>query len=157
MVLVAAHDDDGAVGVVLNRPTETTVAEAVPPLSSLVGPDDPLYLGGPVQPGSPVLLAEFADPDRPDVPVMGAIGFVTDEMAEDAVSTIRRARVFAGHAGWGPGQLEGELADDGWIIEPALPDDVFADPAVDLWRTVVGRKGPAFRLLQTMPYDPSLN
>jgi putative transcriptional regulator len=65
--------------------------------------------------------------------------------------------VFAGYAGWGGGQLEDELARDDWIVEPAVPDDVFAGDAVDLWRDVLRRKGGVFELVARMPDDPSLN
>ena len=70
---------------------------------------------------------------------------------------IRRARVFAGHAGWGPGQLEDELGEEAWIIEPPLRDEIFTEEPEDLWSAVLRRKGNRFALLATMPPDPSLN
>jgi putative transcriptional regulator len=70
---------------------------------------------------------------------------------------VRRARVFAGHAGWGPGQLEDELAEDAWIIEPPRREEVFTDDPDDLWAAVLRRKGRRYALLSTMPPDPSLN
>jgi putative transcriptional regulator len=70
---------------------------------------------------------------------------------------LRRARVFAGLAGWSPGQLEAELERDDWVLEPALPDDVFSDEPDALWGAVLERKGGSFALLARMPPDPSLN
>jgi putative transcriptional regulator len=70
---------------------------------------------------------------------------------------VRRARVFAGYAGWGPGQLEGELEEGSWLVEPATPDDVFSATPDELWSEVVRRKGPDYTLLASMPFDPSAN
>jgi putative transcriptional regulator len=156
IVLIARHDEDGAVGVVLNRPAEATVSDAAPPLTTLVGPDEPLFLGGPVQPQAAVVLAEFEHPENVDVVAFGSIGFLVDEDPE-AVGGIRRARVFAGHAGWGAGQLEAEMEEDSWIVEPALAEDVFTPDPDRLWSDVLRRKGGQFQMLSTMPFDPALN
>jgi putative transcriptional regulator len=156
VVLIARHDDDGAVGVVLNRTAEATVEDAAPPLAALVGPDQPLFLGGPVQPQAAVVLAEFAHPENVDVVAFGSIGFLVDE-DPTAVGGIRRARVFAGHAGWGAGQLEAEMEEGSWIVEPALPEDVFTPHPDRLWSQVLRRKGREFQMLSTMPFDPALN
>jgi putative transcriptional regulator len=66
-------------------------------------------------------------------------------------------RVFAGYSGWGPGQLEDEIGEDAWLSVPAQPDDVFGDEPELLWERAVGRLGPAYRMLRTMPFDPSAN
>jgi putative transcriptional regulator len=127
VVYMAEHTDEGAMGLVLNRPAETTIAEAVPDLEWLA-----------------------AD---------GGAGFVPAEIDDrDAFAAgVRRTRVFAGHSGWGPGQLEAELEEDSWIVEPAERGDVFtADPEA-LWSRVLRRKGREYVLLATMPMDPSLN
>ena len=68
-----------------------------------------------------------------------------------------RRRVFAGYAGWGIGQLEAELADEDWILEPALPDDAFTDDPDELWRDVLRRKGGIYELVARMPEDPRVN
>jgi putative transcriptional regulator len=70
---------------------------------------------------------------------------------------VHRARVFAGYAGWSPDQLEAELETSDWIAEPARPDDLFGDPGDDLWADVLRRKGGPYRLVATMPFDPTLN
>jgi putative transcriptional regulator len=157
VVLIGHHDDDGAVGVVLNQPLEATVEEAAPPLSTLVPSGEPLFRGGPVQPESAVVLADFEDPERAAVLALDSIGFLPEESDTDSLGVIRRARVFAGYAGWSAGQLEAEMAEDSWHATRALPGDVFTDSPEGLWAAAVGRLGPGFRLLTTMPRDPTLN
>lgn len=159
VVLMIEHNDDGAAGIVLNRPSETLVIEAVPQLGPVTGTDEPVYVGGPVEGGAVVVLAEFADGEEPAVPVLGdAIGFAAlDEESDDLAETTTRRRVFAGYAGWGSGQLEGELEREDWIVEPASADDVFGDDVDGLWSTVLRRKGGVYELVSRMPEDPSLN
>ena len=158
VVLIADHDGDGALGVILNRPSGATVGEAVPELGSLVGPDEAVFVGGPVQPDAAVILGEFNDPDRAGLLAFGSVGFlVGDVSVEDAIGLVR-ARVFVGYAGWAPGQLEAEMEEPhAWIPEPARPEDIFASDPERLWERVVGRKGQEFAFLRTMPFDPSLN
>lgn len=157
VVLVGEHSVDGALGVVLNRALDVTVGEVFPPLGKLVAPDDSLFQGGPVQPQSPVLLAELTDPALADILVFGSVGFLVGDVPEGIHTSILRARVFAGYSGWGPGQLEGEMEVDSWITDPARVDDVFTDNPELLWSRVLERKGPEFRRLSRMPYDPSMN
>jgi putative transcriptional regulator len=158
VVAIANHDDDGALGIVLNRPSETEVVEAVPELESVVDRDEIVYVGGPVQPASIVVLAEFQNPAEAAFLVVDAIGLVSDRTGLDRLgdATARR-RIYAGYAGWGPGQLEAEIERDDWIVEPARPEDVFAEDPLDLWGRVLDRKGGQFRLLARMPVDPSVN
>jgi putative transcriptional regulator len=157
VVLVGHHDDEGAVGVILNRSLEVSVREAVPPLAELVEAGEPIFSGGPVEPGGVIVLADFVDPSVAEVIALGSIGFLPPEGPEDLRDGIRRARVFAGYAGWGAGQLEEELADDDWILEPAVPGDVFHHEPARLWDDVLRRKGRDFDMLRLMPVDPSLN
>jgi putative transcriptional regulator len=157
VVLVGHHDEEGAVGVVLNRPTETTVAEAAPPLVDLVGGDEPVFVGGPVQPQSAVVVADFEHPEAARLIAFGTVGFLPDESDPEVIGPIRAARLFAGYTGWGPGQLEDEIGEDSWIVEPAAPADVFTEDPDHLWEDVLRRKGRRFDLLRTMPVDPSMN
>jgi putative transcriptional regulator len=158
VVLVGEHGGNGAIGVVLNRPSEVTVEEAVPTLSELVGGESVVHVGGPVQQQAVVVLGEFDQPERAGVLVFGSIGFLPGEPDPDVeLGEIGRARVFAGYAGWGPGQLEGELEEQAWFVEPAAAEDVFTDAPDDLWSAVLRRKGGAFKLIATMPVDPSVN
>ncbi len=151
VVLVVEHTGQGAFGVILNRRADTEVAELVPDLGPLVEQGAPLWVGGPVGPDSIVVLGEFDDPSRSAGLVEGSIG-VVDPDREDGFS---RARVFVGHAGWGPGQLEDEIERESWIVSDFNPDDVFSEG--DLGADVVRRPGGNYALLATMPEDPSLN
>ena len=157
VVLVGEHNADGALGVVLNHALNITVQERLARLSDLVPPGEPLFQGGPVQPASAVLLAELAHAKLADILVFGSVGFLVGAVSPDIEPSILRARVFAGYSGWGPGQLEAEMAVDSWIIEPAGEDDVFTDAPDLLWSRVLERKGPEYRQLSRMPYDPFMN
>lgn len=158
VVLIGAHSEEGAMGVVLNRPSTATVGDVVPQLEPAIDERETVYVGGPVQPHSIVFLAEFTDPTPAGLLVLGRIGFPTpdadiDELAE---ATSRR-RVFAGYAGWGSGQLDAELDHGDWIAQPALPDDIFSEDPDELWSSVLSRKGGAYVLIARMPLDPSMN
>jgi putative transcriptional regulator len=158
VVAIANHDADGALGIVLNRPSDTEVVEAVPELEGVVDGEEVVFVGGPVQPASIVVLAEFEDPDEAAFLVVEGIGLVSDRIGLDRLDTATaRRRIYAGYTGWGPGQLESELEREDWIVEPALPEDVFDDDPLDLWTRVLERKGGQFRLLARMPIDPSVN
>jgi putative transcriptional regulator len=158
VVLIALHGADGAMGVVLNRPSESSVAEAAPQLADALDEDDPIFLGGPVQPSAIVLLAEFLDPDHAGVLALGRIGLpAPDADLQELALATDRVRAFAGFAGWGEGQLEEELERGDWIAQPALPDDVFSDAADELWERVLTRMGGSYALLARMPRDPSVN
>jgi putative transcriptional regulator len=157
VVLVGEHSEEGALGVVLNRSSETSVEEALPELALLADDLGAVHVGGPVQPSAVVVLADFVDPYAAETLVLDSVGFLPSEVEPDALGELRRARVYAGYAGWGPGQLDEELEDGSWIIEPALPDDVFTDDPEGLWSEVLRRKGGPFAVLAAMPPDPGLN
>ncbi len=152
VVLVLEHSDEGAVGLVLNRPSETHVDEAVPDLSELAEPEDVVHLGGPVGPDSVIVLGRFEDPDDAASIVLDDLGVVDPGSGAPGLLA---SRVYAGHAGWAPGQLDGELEQDAWIVEDASAEDPFDDG--DLWSRVLDRKGGGYALLARMPEDPSLN
>ena len=146
-------------GLVLNRPAETTVSEAVPDLAWLTPDDANVYVGGPVAETAVIVLAEFDRPELAGALVDDDLGFIgadADE-PEQLDGAVRRARIFAGHAGWGPGQLEAELEEEAWIVEAPLRDELFSSEPEGLWAAVLRRKGREFALLSTMPPDPSLN
>ncbi|HEX9380290.1 MAG TPA: YqgE/AlgH family protein [Gaiellaceae bacterium] len=158
VVFITAHTDEGAVGLILNRRSDATVGEAVPQLASLTDLEEPVFVGGPVNPEGVAVLAEFHDPEEAGVVVIEDIGFVAlDDALEEGPPDLERTRVFAGVAGWGPEQLEDELERDDWIIEPAALDDIFTDDPEELWSTVLRRKGGEYELVARMPFDPSLN
>jgi putative transcriptional regulator len=159
VVLITEHSEEGAMGLVLNRPSETTIGEAVPDLTWIAAADELVYVGGPVAPNGVIVLAEWLDPGQAVVLVDDDLGFVPgDAEDQDALAAaIVRSRVYAGHAGWGPGQLEDELAEEAWIVEAPRREELFSDDAEDLWSAVLRRMGREFALLSTMPPDPSLN
>lgn len=157
VLLIGHHDDDGAVGVVLNQPLGVTVREAVPPLGALVEPEEQLFDGGPVEPASVVVLADFLDPSRAEVLAMGSIGFLPPEAGDDITEAIKRARVYAGYAGWGPGQLEDELSTGSWLVADAEPDDALSSDPEQLWPSVLRRQGGQVAWLANFPDDLSVN
>ena len=159
VVLITEHTEEGAMGLVLNRPSEAALDEAVPDLAWVADGDDPVFVGGPVAPTGVIVLAEWTDPAQAVVLVEDDLGFVPGD-AEDTdalAAAISRARVYAGHAGWGPGQLEAELDEEAWIVEAPLREELFSAEPETLWSAVLRRMGREFALLSTMPPDPSLN
>ena len=152
VVLVIEHTPEGAMGVVLNRESETRVAEAVPQLAELADADDLVRIGGPVAPQSVVALGDFGDPSEAGTQVVGQLGTLDPESPNESLS---RMRVYAGYAGWSAGQLDGELEQDAWLVAPAHPDDPFSSD--DIWSKALERRGGEYRLLATMPPDPSQN
>jgi putative transcriptional regulator len=158
VVFITAHTDEGAVGLILNRCSEATVGQAVPQLAAVTSFDEPVFVGGPVNPEGVAVLAEFDDPDDAGVVVLDDVGFVAlDEALEEGPPAVQRARVFAGVAGWGPEQLDAEFEREDWIVGPADSDDIFTDDPDDLWSTLLRRKGGQYELVARMPLDPSLN
>ena len=157
VVLVVEHSDEGALGLVLNRPSETTVGEAVSELEQLLEVDDPLYVGGPVQPSALIVLAEFEQPSEAALIAFEDVGVLASGAQEDPDLRVRRGRAFVGHAGWGPGQLDDEVERGDWILEPAQREDAFTGAPLELWSQVLTRKGGSYALVARMPPDPSVN
>ncbi|MFN2612728.1 MAG: YqgE/AlgH family protein [Solirubrobacterales bacterium] len=152
VVLVVEHTEQGAFGLVLNRPSDATVGEAAPGLGELIGAEHRLHVGGPVAPEAITAIGEHLDPAASVKLVVDAAGMVDlDDPPE-----LGRLRVFAGYAGWSEGQLDVEVDAEAWIVETALPDDLFEEDD-ELWSRVLRRKGGEFALLAQMPADPSLN
>jgi putative transcriptional regulator len=156
VVLITHHDDEGAMGLVLSRPSTVSADVTVPALEGMPGADDPVFVGGPVQPEAFMALAEFENVDESAAAIFGQVGFMPAE-AEPGDLDIRRMRLFAGYAGWGPGQLEAELEEPSWIVVGAVASDPFANDPDALWRDVIHRKGGPFSLMENMPFDPGLN
>jgi putative transcriptional regulator len=156
VVLIAHHDEEGAMGLVLSRPSDVLAVDAVPSLDGIPGADEPVFVGGPVQPEAFMVLADFLDVTQAAAPIMGGLGFMPADVDPEDLE-ITRLRLFAGYSGWGGGQLEDELEEDSWIVVDAVPDDAFADDPDQLWRTVLQRKGGPFSLMENMPFDPGLN
>jgi putative transcriptional regulator len=157
VVLVTEHNAEGAAGLVLNRPSEAEVVEAVPQLEPLADDGEHVWVGGPVEQNAVLVLGEFLDPDDAAVPLFGSLGFPALDEPDDVVPLTTRRRIFAGYAGWGSGQLEDELAREDWILEPASNDDAFTEAPDELWSDVLRRKGGIYELVARMPEDPSVN
>ncbi len=146
VVLLVDHDSTGAVGVVLNRPGERPLQEVAEPLAGAAAAPAQVFLGGPVSPDLTVCLS--AAP--------GLAAWTVLDLTDPPEMT-GPLRVFQGYAGWGPGQLEREVAEGAWWVLPASPQDVFcADPA-QLWRQVLRRSPPPVSYASTWPEDPGLN
>jgi putative transcriptional regulator len=152
VVLVAEHSDQGAMGLVLNRPTDTPVGAALPELTAIAGDEQPVFVGGPVALESVLAVAELEEPEDASDILFGSVGFV-----QEPDVPVRRGRVFVGYAGWSAGQLEAELEEESWLVVDAEPDDLFSDDPDGLWSTVLRRQGGPYALLSLMPPDPSLN
>lgn len=158
VVLIGMHSADGALGLVLNRRSDSTVRAAVPQLGEIAGEDELVYIGGPVQPSAIVMLAEFVDPSPAAMLVLGRIGLpAPDASLEDLSAATARRRIYAGYAGWGGGQLDAEIERGDWIEGDARPEDVFCLEPGQLWSEALTRKGGRYALLARMPLDPSLN
>jgi putative transcriptional regulator len=156
VVLVAEHTEEGALGVVLNRPSVSAVGEVVPDLGTLIDADELVFSGGPVRSDGVMVLAEFDDPADAALPIDGELGFVAVDADTEQIAAAR-ARAFAGHAGWGPGQLDAEIEEEAWFVAPFERADAFTGEPEELWSLALVRKGGAYALVARMPEDPSLN
>ncbi len=152
VILVIEHAEEGAFGLVLNRPSDSTVAEVVPRLAEVVDSEALVRIGGPVQPEGVVALAEFEDPGESPRMVVGDVGLVDLEVPPEGLG---RVRLFAGHAGWGAGQLDGEIEEEAWIVSEPRSEDPFSE--ADLWTDALRRMGGEYELVARMPPDPSMN
>ena len=161
VVLLLQHDDvDGAMGLVLNRPSGLPLEEELGDWGELAAPPGEVFIGGPVQPEVAIALG-WLEPGRevPEgvQPVMDGLGVVDLRRSPADVPGLRAVRVYAGYAGWAAGQLEGEIATGSWFTLDADPaDPATADPD-GLWRDVFRRQSDRLRMLATFPDDPSLN
>ncbi|MGX6449434.1 YqgE/AlgH family protein [Patulibacter sp. S7RM1-6] len=156
VVLVVDHDRDGALGIVLNRPTETRVEAVVPDIAPMFVDDDVVHDGGPVQPDSLLTVAEFRDPADAALLVLGRVGMVRGDV-DPRCPDVDRARAYAGYAGWGPDQLDAEIDAGDWFAVAARPDDLFHPDADRLWFVALERLGGPYARLADRPEDPSVN
>lgn len=164
VVLLVDHDEGGALGVILNRPSTTDVSAILPDWHLYASPPSVVFQGGPVGRDSALALAaRTSGRGEDDEPlgfrhVHGSIGLVDlDAPAEVIAGEIRAMRVFAGYAGWGSDQLEDEIDEGAWFVVDALPEDLTATDPERLWERVLRRQPPALAVVATFPEDPSLN
>lgn len=161
VVAVLEHTaEDGALGVVLNRPTETAVADVLPLLDPVTSEPRVVFEGGPVQPNAALALARpRSGADGGPVAAIGPqLATVDlDRGPDEIAAAVTAMRVFAGYAGWGAGQLEAEVEAGAWYVVDALPADPFLHDADRLWHDVLRRQGGTLALVATYPPDPRLN
>jgi putative transcriptional regulator len=157
VVLMLEHTDEGALGVVLNRPSERPVADLLERWAEYTSPPSVVFAGGPVETDAVIGLALSGSPDDPPRPSVGEIGTVDLTTPPDEGPHLRALRLFAGYAGWAPQQLEQELAAGAWVAVDGTVDDAFgADPG-SLWRTVLRRQGGTMAWMANYPDEPAVN
>jgi putative transcriptional regulator len=160
IVLLLDTGESGALGVVLNRPTELEVADVLEPWADLVAGPGVLFQGGPVETDAALAVASIAADDDPVGwrRVFGTTGLVDlDAPVELLAAAVSALRIFAGYAGWGSGQLEAEIDEGAWYVVPAEPQDPFLEDPDRLWSTVLRRQGGQLAMLATMPAVRGLN
>ncbi len=160
IILVLDHDEDGALGVVLNRASAVSVRETIGGWADLAADPPVVFGGGPVEPTAVVALGASTSVATPDTgpPIMDRIRLVDlDEDPVLAAGELERLRIFAGYAGWSPGQLEDEITQGAWFPVDAAPEDVFTPAPASLWHDVLRRQPGELKLLATFPADPSAN
>ncbi len=161
VIYVIDHNDEGALGVILNRPLDTPIDEALPGWDLIACAPQNVFSGGPVQPTAVIGLGLANDVNPPDdswAPLVGRLG--TIDLSTDPGSAANRMdslRIFAGYAGWGAGQLENEIAAGGWFLTDALLEDIFSERPERLWREVLRRQHGPLALVSTFPADPTMN
>lgn len=159
VVLICQHDSEGAFGLVLNRATGNNVGEMIVAdlPENLKG--NPLFLGGPVQPSALSFLHTDSFMSDANVIPNLSLGHSLDTLIElgESFSATRKVKMFAGYAGWSPGQLEDEMKRDAWLTHPASVELVFETEPAELWRAILETKGWKYKLLAQMPEDISLN
>ncbi|MGH3507318.1 MAG: YqgE/AlgH family protein [Nocardioidaceae bacterium] len=160
VVLILDHDDDGALGVVLNRPSEIPVVAVLPDWTPAVPEPSQLFTGGPVSPQAAVAVGVRSD--RTELAgfrhTTGDFGLVDlDADPEQLAPALVGIRVFAGYSGWGSDQLETEIAEGSWYVVSAEPRDVLHPEPESLWRSVLRRQPGELAYVATFPSDPVLN
>ncbi len=159
VVLICQHDAEGAFGLVLNRSSGNNAGEMITVDLPEMLKEYPLYLGGPVQPSALSFL--HSDAFIPEANVMEnlSLGHSLESLVEigDSFSPTRKIKMFAGYAGWSPGQLEDEMKRNAWLTFPASLDLVFEAEPDQLWQSVLRKKGGKYRLLAETPEDLSSN
>jgi putative transcriptional regulator len=164
VVLLLAYGEAGALGVVLNRPSETLVAAPLPRWERLAAAPAVVFVGGPVEHQAVICLARALGHPAATVPpggwsaVMPEVGTLDLELDPDGLHTsFSQVRVFAGYAGWGAGQLEGEIAAGAWWVVDAAAEDAFSDQPDELWKRVLRRQSGSLALVASYPADPMFN
>lgn len=161
VVLMLAHDENGALGVVLNRPLEASVDAALPGWSALVEPPAVLFQGGPVEPDTALAVARMVS-DREAAgftPLTGRMGLLDVSRGPEGlpIDDVEALRVFGGYAGWGNGQLDQEIAQEAWFVVDSEAHDPFAPDPANLWRDVLRRQPGRLAMFAFAPRDARQN
>jgi putative transcriptional regulator len=166
VIFVLEHNAEGALGLVLNRPTDTDFVDPLPDWYGFAAYPPVVFVGGPVAHQSAIGLARVArvaasdagEPVDGFVPVLGTIGTVDLSMRpEDLRPEVEEVRVFAGYAGWSDDQLEAEIDAGAWFVVSARPDDALSTNPEGLWSQVLRRQPGRLALFANFPPDPALN
>jgi putative transcriptional regulator len=161
VVLLLDADDDGALGVVLNRPSAVPVAEVLEGWGDVVAEPEVLFRGGPVSTDGALAVGLLRTPDQVPVgfrEVAGRLGLVDlDTPVELVDGSLEGMRIFAGYAGWGAGQLQDEITEGSWYVVAGQEPDAFQVDSSDLWRDVLRRQPGQLAWHSTRPLDPDLN
>jgi putative transcriptional regulator len=159
VVLMMEHNEDGAFGLVLNRPGDTQLAAVLPDWASQAMWPTVVFHGGPVQTDAVIALARRSQAPEGEgwLPILGDLGTVDLASTPDEVGALDALRVFAGYSGWGPRQLDGELSANAWMVVDADPSDPFTADPTGLWRHVLGRQPGSVGWMRNFPDDVSTN
>lgn len=161
VVLLLDVNEEGALGIVLNRPSPVLMAEVLEPWSGLCAEPDVLFRGGPVSPDAALAVALLRDEEDEPVgfqPILGRLGMVDlDTPVELVDGSLSLLRVYAGYAGWSAEQLRNEIAEGSWYAVTGQADDVFRPDTSELWRDVLSRQPGQLAWHTTRPLDPELN
>jgi putative transcriptional regulator len=160
VVLIIEHDDtEGAFGVVLNRPSATDIAGALPEWAHVAASPSVVFVGGPVSPEAAICLARVSEGD-PDgwLPLVGSVGAL--DLSRDPellVPAVDELRLFSGYAGWTTGQLEDEIEAGAWFVVDAKEEDALNANPDSLWQRVLHRQRGRLAMFAAFPPDPTTN
>ncbi len=161
VILMCLHDENGAMGLVLNRPLANEgVEEHLPQFARHVAEPPVVFQGGPVEPSAALVLGRYKEwlitptPNR----VVGRVGLIDlAKPPEELDGAVEEIRVFAGYSGWGAGQLEREIEEEAWFVVDADPDDAFSRDPEMLWRNILKRQPGRLAMFAYAPKDPQVN
>jgi putative transcriptional regulator len=161
VVLLCEHGPEGALGVVVNRPTEMNIAEVLPQVPVLEGQGHRVYAGGPVQKNSLLVLYRLNEEIEDAHAVLDGVylggNMNTLERLLEIPDEQESFRAYMGYSGWGPGQLETEMESGSWFTMPARSHLVFDEDSTQLWGEVIRTFGEEYKVYAHMPLDPNLN
>lgn len=156
VVLVVEHSAEGSLGLVLNRPSPLAVGDVLPRWGERCGAGAHVFVGGPVEPEAMLALGAGGPGEAGMTPLDSRLGLVDLGVDPESISDDVEVVVFSGYAGWGPRQLEAEMAEGAWWVFDSQPSDLTEEPG-ELWHVVLARQPSAAALLRDHPDDPTLN